>query len=776
MSQFKESQQHLATLEVESIHQEERLTSPAALRALHKRFCEDDHDSSANRTAVRELMDFMPPYDPADLKDRGQEERFNINFGLAASMRNEAIGPFLDIFTSPTSICKIALDETVDEDMRAAYASIMDDEWTKMVRSWDIMMSNVLQLVEIMVTDGIAIPWHEDEASLKHQIGSLEDCKFDANAEAVPSRIEAFTIKRTMNLSELFQKIEGHEGSENHNGWNGPEAKRLIEHAKPKQVDDDEWNYEQAARMVKACRVSSSATLPTVDVVWGFIRELDGSVSVYATAENEMREADGSSTDSDKWLYKRRSKFKDAGRMFNIFAFSVGNRNRIYTIRGFGYAVFEAGQGDNILRCKMMDSALHRASEIYQPESSVDSIEDLQFIDLGHAMIAPRGLKGIPQLNTMRMDENIIAVLESNQQVMDKHGSGLSGNSLVNNPTARRNELQVTAELEHTNRMQGFAISLFYGPWDKYIRELVRRSFLETQDDLAVNEMVRRMKEACVARGVPKEVLSRIDVEATQATRLMGAGSKGSRLIAFQQMGELYASMDPQGQEYFNFDYASEIKGSEAARRYFGLPGQRRGHMDVAIARLENNDLLDGQMIEPADGENKMVHLAEHIEALIDGIEEVNQGGKDIAEWTMENIPLYKHCVDTLDTTTVHESRIQELNSYRQQVQQAGEIIDNGLRHINKMREQGDQSQGLDPNGNPLPAENAEASAAQQDNDLKMAKIFAEAQAKIEVMRQMSAAKQAIMHQESTARILTMDAQAAADIRRKTILAEATAR
>lgn len=785
MSQFKQSKQDLASLEVESIDQEERITSPSALRILHSRFVEDDAESSMNRTAVRELMDFMPPYDPADLKERGQEDRFNINFGLAASMRNEAIGPFLDIFTSPTSVSKIALDDTVDEDMRATWASIMDDEWTKMIRSWDVMMSNVLQLVDIMVTDGIAIPWHEDESSLKHNIGSLEDCKFDAEAEAVPSRIEVFTIRRRMNLSDLYQKIEGHETETDYNGWNGPEAKRLIENAKPRQVDADSWNYEQAARMVKSCRVSSSATLPTVDLIWGFCRELDGQITVYACVENEVREQAGQPGPADDvWLYKKRAKFKDASRLFNIFAFSVGSRNRIYTIRGFGYAVFEAGQGDNILRNKMMDSVMHRSSEIYQPESSVDSIEDLQFIDLGHAMIAPKGLRGVPQMNTMRMDENVLAVLESNQQVMDKHGSGLSGNSLVNNPSARRNELQVTAELEHTNRMQGFAISLFYGPWDKYIRELVRRSFMETQEDLSVNAMVTRMKDACVSRGVPREVLSRIDIEATQATRLMGAGSKGNRLIAFQQMCELYASMDPQGQEFFNFDYASEIKGSDAARRYFGLPGQRRGHLDVAIARLENNDLLDGQMIDPADGENKMVHLAEHIEELIAGIEEVNQGGQDIAEWTMRNIPLYKHCVDTLQATTVHESRIQELNSYRQQVQQAGEIIDNGLRHINKLREQqGDMSQGLDPNGNAMPAEGQaptpeqqKASAAQQDNDLKMAKIFAEAQAKIQVMQQMSAAKMAIMHQESTARILTMEAQAAADIRRKEILARATAR
>lgn len=320
-------------------------------------------------------------------------------------------------------------------------------------------------------------------------------------------------------------------------------------------------------------------------------------------------------------------------------------------------------------------------------------------------------------------------------------------------------------------------MSLFYAPYDKYIRELLRRSFNETQSDLALAKMVARMKEACIARGVPREVLGKIDFEACKATRLSGAGSKGSRLIAFQQLGQLYAEMDPQGQEFFNYDFAAEIKDQNAADRYFGKPGERRGHVDVALAQLENNDLLEGSLIDPVDGENKMVHLAEHIEELVAGIQEVNEGGADIAEWTIRNIPLYRHCVDTLEQTTVHESRMQELNSYRQQIQQAGEIIDNGLRHINKMREQGDQSQGLDPNATAPEAamspEQQKASASQQDNDLKMAKIFAEAQAKIEVMRQMSQAKQAIAHEESTAKILIMDAQARADIRRKEILARA---
>lgn len=778
MSAFKSSQDDLAACSDITPDLEERVKTPAAARSMHTKFCEADSESSANRAATQELMDYVPPYDQDDLDERGMSDRFNVNYGISTSLRNEAIGPFLDIYTSPNRLVKMALSDEVEPEMRGTWADIMSDEFTKMIRQWDLSLPNMLLLCDMFVTHGISIPWFEDKASLAWNVGGLEDCKFDDDAIAVPSKVEAMTIIREMSVPELYTKIEGHEDSEDYNGWNGPVAKRLIEQAKPKGPNSDNWNYEAASRLAKSNRVGSTHNLPIIELIWLVVRELDGKISVYATTKSPESSDNGSSPQEETWLYKKRGAYDDANQMFQIFAFSVGNKNRIYTIRGLGYALFQPGQADNILRCKMMDSARHRASEIYQPESQIESIEDLQFIDIGHAIIAPKGLRGVPQMNSQRMDEGIGYVLDSNNQVLARHTSGLAGNSLTENPNARRNELQVTAELEHANKVQGFAISLFYLPYDKLMRELVRRAFNETQEDLAINTMVRRMKDSCLRRGVPKDVLSKIDLESTQATRLQGAGSKGSRLVSFQQLGEMFSSMDPIGQEYFNFDFAAEIKGTEAAERYFGLPGERRGHVDVAIARSENNDLLEGVMMEPLDGENSMVHLVEHIEALVVGIQQVNEGETDIADWTMRNIPLYDHCVATLEQTSVHPSRIKELNSFRQQIQQAGEIIDNGLRHINKLREKGDMSQGLDPEGNTLPDGQPDpaaekASAAQRDSDLKMATMFAQAQAKIEMMRQTSEAQMDIARQKAFAEIQLKDASTAAEIRRKNILAKA---
>lgn len=777
-----------------NLDSEERLKKPSSLRQLHNKFCLDDADTSANRAAIDELMNFVPPYDQKELESRGMGGRFNVNSGNAAAIVNEAIGTYLDIWTSPSKLVEIVLDATVDPETRKVNADIMSDEWTKMIRDWDQSTPNILMLSGIFVSQGIAIPWFEDKATMVYTVASLEDCKFDNDAVAITSKIEAMTMQLSMSAPELHAKIEGHDGETWVNGWNVPVVKHLLATAMPKGDDSTWWNYEETARLIKSCRVGAGVALPRINLIYGVMRELDGTISLYATSRDDYSSANEKSPnppDLDEWAYKKTSAFENASQMFQIFPFSMGSKGRIYTIRGLGYPLYEPGQADNILRCKMMDGAAHRSGEMFQAEGTIDSIEDLQFIDLGFGVVVPKGLRGVPANNMLRFDESIGYVLKENEAILAKHSRGLASNTLIDQPTARRNEMQVTAELEHDNKMQGFAISLFYGPFDSLIRELVRRAFTESQTDLTASILCDRMKEACIQRGVPKELFSRIDLAATRATRLSGAGSKSSRLIGFQQMGALFSSMDDQGQEFFNYDYAAEIKGDDAAMRYFGKPGERRGHVDMALAQLENNDLLEGQMIDPVDGENHMVHLRTHLEALVTGIEEVNQGQVDISDWTMRNIPLYKHCVDTLAVTSVHESRIPELNSYRQQIQQAGEVIDNGLRHINKIRQQeqeqaaaaqaagqptaveGQPTQGGAPAQQAAPAGNG-PSPAQADNDLKMAKIFAESHAKIQAMHEMNNAKIEIMKQQSIVKNQLLDAETAADIRRKEVLARAT--
>lgn len=801
MSVIKESLQRLADLpEDDSTEKPERIGCPNTLRALHDRFSEADQWTSDNRAIVQELMDFVAPYDEKKLEEVGQGDRFNVNFGLAASVKNEAVGAYLDIFTSPVTLAKIPLKPEVDESQRELWSDEMAQEFTTMIRSWDGMTSNVLLLADQFVTHGIGIPWFEDQNNLLFKVGGLEDFKFDAEAVAIPSQIECFTLEREFSIPELFAKIEGKEDQDEVNGWNVAQIKALITAAKPAGVETN-WNYERAARLVKSSRTTYGNLLPTVKVIWGVVRELDGQISVYACGK-DCATYDRTKIKADKakmldaleaggeevWLYQKRNSYKDANRCFQIFPFSVGNKNKIYTIRGLGYFLHEAGQADNILRCKMMDAAMHRSGEMFQSTNKIDSLDDVKFIDLGGAMIAPPALKSIQVPNTQQLDRTIGFAISSNGEMIQRHSAGLSSSSLVDNPNARRNELQVTAELEHMNKMTGFAIELFYTPWDKLIRELVRRAFQETQTDLVAKALVKRMKDRLLAKGIPEEVFDQIDLEAVVSTRVIGAGSRSSRIIAFQQMSQLYSSMDPQGQENFMQDFATEMGGAEKAIRYFGVPGIRRGHTDQTIAQLENNDLLESEWVEPVDGENRIVHLGIHLEALTSGIEAVNEGSADLAEWTMHNIMLFRHSVDTLERTTVHPSMQSVLNGYRQQIQQVGEIIDNGLRHINKLQEEGklaptqDGQPQMGPDGQPVEGQQQDPAVAQQkqemaasemDHQLRLRQMFAEGMAKIQMAKVTTQAQIALDKMKAMAEIGTMDIKTAAEVRRKEAMAKA---
>ncbi len=778
-------------LTVTDSDQEERLSSASALRAMDQRHVEDDADASFNRAAVQALKDFEPPYEQADLDSRRMGDRFNVNFGLVSSLITEATGAYHDLFTSPPSLVKIVLEDDVDADKRQAWASIMSDAWTKMFRAWDGAAAKMLSIADIFVTHGVVIPWFKDKASMLFEVHSLEECKFPPDTEAIPSRVELMTIRLKVDLPELHSKLNGKsyadltDNPKDLDGWNGKALHWLIANARPQGNQDEAHNYEAVARDIKACRLSCNTSLPSVTLVWGFVKELDGRISVYACTrdlygagcENGAVKAGATPhANNDVFIYRKQGAFDDANQMFMIFGFSAGQKNKIHTIRAMGYALYEAGQADNVLRCKMMDAARHRASEIYETDSAIKDVDDIQFVDVGHALIMPKGLKGVQQSSMARLDQSLGFAISSNNQIMDRHGMGLASNSVADNPNARRNEMQVTVEVEHLNKMQSFAISLFYSPYDNLFRELVRRGYQETQKDRALLRLVEAMKAECVAKGVPEEMFGKINLPATQATRLVGAGSKGSRLIGYQQLAQMYSSMDDKGQEFFNYDLACEIKGAEAAERYFGMPGERRGHEDIAISQIENWLLLEGDLVETVPGENRMVHLREHLEELTAGIQEVNEGGADLAQWTMDHIPLYRHAVDTLEQTSVHPSRLSEFKSYRQQLQQVGEIIDNGLRHINKLREQGElpEQQAAAAEGAPQDPAAAEASAAQKDNDLKNVKMFAEAQAKIAMMQEVSKAKIDINRGESIAKISALDAETAAKIRRQEIQDKAT--
>jgi len=302
----------------------------------------------------------------------------------------------------------------------------------------------------------------------------------------------------------------------------------------------------------------------------------------------------------------------------------------------------------------------------------------------------------------------------------------------------------------------------------------VRRAFSVRQKDPEAARRVREMKARCVARGVPKEIFKQIDFKRVKATRIIGTGSRSSRIMLMDQLRQGYATWDAVGRKNFDYDVVMMLGGVELADRYAGKPNEVRIPYDASIATLENFQLLEGDYMDPMDGQIHMVHIPIHLDELEAGLKGVDEGQIDLVQWTMEHQMLYNHTVATLEMTVVHETVQPELNMYHQKAQQIGEIVVNGLKMINKMAKNGELP------GQAQPGEQGEQSEEQmaqkklqqelQASDMKhRQKMTQEMQIgllRLAQIKQSGEAKMVAAAQQAMAGIVAKDADAQAKLQR----------
>lgn len=669
----------------------ERLKDAESLRTIYEKMREDDEDGAYNRSIIQGEIDFIPPFDAKDLEDKGQAERFNFNSGEAASIKNEAVSGYVDIYTNPQTIVSIPLDDTVPAPEKSHWSRVMAEEFTTMDRSNERSFPEFLRLVDTFVTHGVALTFFPDKQTLNYVSGGLDKFALPHDSSIVTADLEICCCVDYMTITDLYQKI-GNEDGDEAEGWNRKAVIDLIR-SNGKSHSKKWYDWERIQQEIKSNGAFVDSVLEKIELIYAFVKEFDGKVSFYIASRNAVTGKDL----NDGFLFKKRGYYDNINEAIQIFSFSTGNGGMLMSVRGLGYPIYQITNARNILYCKAMDNARVESSLVVQGKT-IEDLENLELIDFGGGIGIPPGIELPARPQAMDMNRSIIPVLEVTQQSLDRASGGLSSSSMMFGKGDRKTNLEVSAQLDYINKSTSFALNLFYPSYDQVMREKVRRAFNVRQKDKVSRKLVQEMRERCISRGVPEEIFKRIDYRGVKATRIIGNGSRGSRVLVFDQLRGLLSGMDDIGRRDYTFDYASELIGHDKAIRYFGSPDEDRAPIDLSIAKLENNDLLSGEMVEPSDGQDHLVHLRTHLPKLEEGLQEVEEGILPLDEWALENQLLHQHITMTLEITTVPEELQPELNSYIQRAQQLGEVVVNGIRQANKrMREEGAAMQ--DENG-----------------------------------------------------------------------------
>ena len=692
MSLFTNSEQALDDLKGVRLEEDgtmevpdERLTTPEAQRGIYETLEQSDAESSKNRALVQGLMDFVPPHDEEEMDNKGQSDRFNITTGEGPAIKNEAVAAYVDIYTNPKSLAEIPLTVDVDQNYSETWSLIMGEEFTTMDRSDDASMPTHLQLADLYVTHGIGIGYFDDKETMQYSVAGLDHFKFPRSTGIISSKVELCCALGTYTVPQLYRKMGA-------SGWNDRQIMQVLaSHAGERNEDWD--NYELLQRDIKANELYVESICEPIEVIHTWVQELSSKkISYYICSRHGYTNSGYGDYSKEEFLFRERDYYDSADQAFQIFPFSVGNGGKLYTVRGLGYLIFQLCNAMDVMHCKLMDNARVGSSLIVQP-ATIEDAQDAQLIDAGPFLMLPPTMR-IPERQTqIDLNRSIIPAINESRNILNRATGGLaSGSMMLQDDKDRQTKLEISSKLDYINKLNSFAISLFYGPYDKLMREKVRRAFTVPQKDKEAAKRVREMKERCMARGVPEEVFKKIDVKRVKASRIIGTGSRASRIMLLDQVTQMFSEMDAIGRKNFSYDYLVELIGVDKANRYLGEPNTKRFPVDYKLAKLENLEMLEGDYIDPVDGEDHMVHLGVHVDELEVGLKEVDEGAIPLDKWTIEHQQLYRHCTATLEMTTVHETIQPELNAYRQRVQQIGELVVNGMKQLAKMARDGEMA------------------------------------------------------------------------------------
>lgn len=717
-----------------------RLADAKTARELFETLRRADEENSKTRAKVQAMFDGVPPYDPAQLERSHQKYRCNLNFGEAESLLEYAMSGYVDLLNSVETLVHTPT-RWGESNAREYYSSVLSTEITRTIREWPQFTFNFLHLCTQFVAHGLGIGHFEDRHDWRFRAAGQADFLIPRGTLASEDELEVACSRRTYPIYEIWSKIKDPAVAEA-NGWNVEETRKALSRATDSRSSAT-FEYEKVAEELKNNDLFNDARATTITLLHFWIKEFDGSVTHCVATEKDA---------CDQFLYTGKGFLGSMQQGFVMFPYGLGTNAHYHGVRGLGYKIFPAIQVSNRLRSQLIDGAMLASSIMLQPNSETDFSQMAMAYYGAYAVIAP-GMTVVPQA-TPNFQNSVIPVLnEMGTQLQQRTGQYTTQS--VFNTGKERTRFEVAAHLEQAAKLSVTSLNLFYQPWDRLVREMVRRMVRPdyVKDDPG-GDAIEDLKRRLALAQVPLEAFLNIDVNNVRAVRAVGAGSPAARTVSLRNLMEVMSAYDPVGRQNLLRDVTVTEVGAAQADRYVPRDSGTRLPVDAKIAILENDHLTDGRQVEVMEEEMHLVHIEEHLKALAQFIEQEQQG-VPIEELVPRMMALYEHTVAHLEFVQGDVTMQEQVATYRQSLQQAGEIISNGMKRLAKLQR---EQQEAAPEGG-MPQEQGPTEA-----QVRMQSRLEEHQLKLQMMTEAHQLRQNIKIQEAALKRSLKDADKAADL------------
>ena len=639
-----------------------------------------DEKSAVNRARIDSMFDGAAPYSQSQLTASGQGLKTNLNFGEAQRFLDIALSAYVDLYSSLERLVEVkaTMGERSDTGPKEA---IIAEELTNLFRRWPEFHSSYLRLCTQFIKHGVGIAYFDSPEDWKFRVGGFADILIPRQSPATENGIDIAIGRRQYHLHELYHFIKNEKAAKTV-GWNVEEVKRvMLDNVKTSgrsyQSGTTYSDYEALQAEIKNNDLYTGIQNPTVDVLHYWVREMDGSVSHYISAESSPKD----------FLYKKVSRYETPEQAYIFFTYGVGSNGTFHSIRGLGQRIFAHVQTSNRLRCQQIDGAMLGSSVMIQPENQ-RALDELQFTFYGaYAVMSPNVRiveKAIPNLGTAVQPalQDLSQQLALNTDTISTYGP--------NQSSPYKNQMQVVSDMDVATRISGSTLNLFYASWTRLMREMVRRVVQTKRPDAAIKDFFAR----CAKRGVEADFIKKLDVEQTRAVRSIGNGSHANRLVALRELQGISGQFDDVGRRNLTRDIVSTRVGHDLADRYVPAQESERQTVDTKIAYLENQQLQQGQPVPVVSSELHGQHLQLHVPLLQQIIEAIDGGQADPQRALPALQALYQHIAETAQYAAGDPALQAVVANTKQVLQYAEEAINNTMKALEKIqREQAENMQ-----------------------------------------------------------------------------------
>ena len=659
----------------------ERISDAGSARSMLYELIDDDQVASHRRSQIQGIIDGNAPYNEQQLREVGQADRINVNWGHAESKVESAVIPYFDILTSVGTYATIKTKHGKDMGKRQEWSNIITEEFQRLLSSSN---PNFLAQHQVchkeLVIHGQACMYFPDQTDWRARAIEPWNLVVPRGVKVDWNNWEFCFVLDDLYCEQLYSYIKDEEAAER-GGWSVEDCRQAIMDARVDEQDQRRpWEWYQ--RELKSNSLYySHARSKIIKIAHMYVREYDGKISHYIFDR----------LNGTEWLCAKRGRYQNFSQAFTLFLNGVGN-GYYHGVRGLGQKMYKWAEAMNRVNNALMEGTILGSCVMFQPTTQGDA-EKLKSVQIGPMRILPAGLNP----TQFSVGPNLNAAMQTAQffqgQQSDDIGSFMP--SVSGGSGRKKGNKEVEIEIGEKSRLTNTRAEIYLQALDLHYAEVYRRAVNPNliEEDHGGKEALA-FQRACIERGVPAIAL--LDIDSVKATRSIGQGSSAARMQAMELISEYLPQLPESNRKRVINANIAAIAGQTGVDT-FGIPEESKPEgSDISIASLENNAFQTGGQVMIDPDQNHFTHLKVHFQfagSIVQGVQDQKVDPIAADKSLQGVIPHMLTHLKYMEEDPTRESQYNEMNEQVSELMKIADQLSRMAQDIQKKQMEAQQQQ-----------------------------------------------------------------------------------